>query len=119
MLLPKLFHAAPARLLAQDIQVAGSARVPRTRLRLQAERWRWFQSFPLRRPCWLEQWLAKMVFFKGPDVDEGDQHARNRRLRDSELSKTREESGIVATAKAIVLGGLISTSFWLFTSFLF
>ena len=40
-------------------------------------------------------------------------------FRDYRLSKTREESGIVATAKAIVLGGLISTSFWLFTSFLF
>ena len=38
---------------------------------------------------------------------------------DDHLSETREETGIVAATKAIVLGGLISTSFWLFTSFLF
>jgi len=40
-------------------------------------------------------------------------------FRDYRLSKAHEESGIVAAAKAIVLGGLISGSFWLFTSFLF
>jgi hypothetical protein len=40
-------------------------------------------------------------------------------FRADRLSELREESGILAATKAVVLGGLMSASFWLFTSLLF
>jgi hypothetical protein len=40
-------------------------------------------------------------------------------FRADRLSEPREESGILAATKAVVLGGLMSASFWFFTSLLF
>jgi hypothetical protein len=40
-------------------------------------------------------------------------------FRADHLYETREENGILAATKAVVLGGLMAASFWLFTSFLF
>lgn len=40
-------------------------------------------------------------------------------FRDDRLSQPRNESGLLVATKAVVMGGLLSASFWFFTSFLF
>ena len=40
-------------------------------------------------------------------------------FRDDRMSERREENGLLVATKAVVMGGVLSVSFWFFTSFLF
>jgi hypothetical protein len=73
----------------------------------------------LHQPCWLEQRPAKVVPSKDPTSAKEANMLGTTNFRADHLYETREENGILAATKAVVLGGLMAASFWLFTSFLF
>jgi hypothetical protein len=73
----------------------------------------------LHQPCWLEQRPAKVVPSKDPTSAKEANMLGTTDFRADHLYETREENGILAATKAVVLGGLMAASFWLSQAFCF
>ena len=70
-------------------------------------------------PCRLEQKPASLVWFRGYVVTKEASMLRTADFRGERMSERREENGLLVATKAVVMGGVLSVSFWFFTSFLF
>ena len=70
-------------------------------------------------PCRLEQMPATLVWLRGYDVTKEASMLRTADFRDDRMSERRDESGLFVATKAVVMGSVLSVSFWFFTSFLF
>ena len=70
-------------------------------------------------PGRLEQKPAPLVWLRGYDATKEASMLRTADFRDDRMSERREENGLLVATKAVVMGGVLSVSFWFFTSFLF